>query len=81
MTGRTLLILGHVVKGLRSTLCINIVGTIQTAVLVQSLSNFICNLLTTRGETLLVLSHRVKGQEQLCDSACEMAQCRLHVFA
>ena len=82
MRGRTRLILGHGVKGQgqlymcqqRSTLalCIeNFVGTIQTTVLVQSLSNITCKLWMMRGRTLLIFGHGFKGQGQLWHSAFE----------
>ena len=41
-----------------------LVGTIQTAVLVRSLSIFTCKLLVMNRGILLILSHRVKGQGQ-----------------
>ena len=42
--------------------------TIQTTALVQSLSNFTCSLWMMRGEILLILGHRVKGQGQIWHS-------------
>ena len=52
--------------------CIRIlVDRIQATVFALSLSNFRCNLLVTRGETLLILGHRVKGQGQLWHSGCQ----------
>ena len=40
-------------------------GTVQTTVLGQSFSNFMCKLWMMRTGALLILSHRVKGQGQL----------------
>ena len=58
----------------RSTLALclcNIVGIIQATEFARSLLVFTCKLLMMRGGTLLILSHWVKGQGQLWDSACE----------
>ena len=41
----------------------------QTAVLVQSLSNYTCKLSMMRGETLLILGRGVNGQGQFWHSA------------
>ena len=59
----TVLILVHGVKG-RGQLWYffvwNLVGTIQTTVLVKSLSNFICKFLTMRRGTVSILGNRIK---------------------
>ena len=52
----------------RSTLALyvlNLVGTIQTTFLFQSLSNFTCQLLMMTGGSLLILGRGVKGQGRL----------------
>ena len=80
--GGTLLILGHRVKGqgqlwnsmyktLWALYVKDLVGTIATIVIAQSLSIFTCKLWMTRGGTLLILGHRVKGQGQLWNSMCK----------
>ena len=55
-------VMGSKVKVNFCILCIKPCGTKQTTILVQSLSNFIWKLWMMRGGTLLILSHRVKGQ-------------------
>ena len=57
--------LGELV-GESDALCL--VGTLQTTVLAQSLSNFICELWMMREGTLLIFGHGVKGQGQLWHS-------------
>ena len=52
----------------RSTLALcvkTLVGTIQTTVLLRSLSNFTCRLWKMRRGTLLILGYGVKGQGHL----------------
>ena len=52
-------------------------GMIQTKVFAQSLSNFTCKLWMMKGETLLILGCRVKGQGQLWPPArgCHALRC------
>ena len=48
------------------TLCLwYLVSMIKTTVIARSLSNFICMLFVLSGGTLMILSHKVKGQVQL----------------
>ena len=57
---------GSRVKGHLLVLCVKIlVFTIQTTVLVQSLSNFTCKSWMMRRGTLLILGHGIKGQGHL----------------
>ena len=71
MRGRTLLILGHGVKG-QGQLWHSVYKILWTRYrlhfFAQSLSNFTCKLWMMRGGTLLILGHVVKGQGQLWHS-------------
>ena len=57
-----------VCMSVRLSVALHLVGTIQTTVFVQSLSNFTCKLWMMRGGTPLILGHGVKDQGQLWHS-------------